>query len=63
MCGRRLRHPSNGWIGKKERFWRVMLRKTMVLLDSIFVVLKNIDGALFRERSSSPEKIECNQGA
>jgi hypothetical protein len=47
-------------VGEKERFWRVMLRKIMVLLDSIFVIVQNIDGALFRESSSPAKKIECN---
>jgi hypothetical protein len=65
MCGGGLRRPSDGWIGNKEGFRRVILRKIVVLFISIFVILKNIDGALFRESGvrPSPEKAECNQGA
>ena len=65
MCRGDFRRPSNdpSRVGEKVRFWHVMLRKITVLLDSIFVIWKNIDEALCREPSSSAKKIECNQGA
>ena len=65
MCGVGLRRPSDGWIGNEEGFRRVILRKIVVLFVSIFVILKNVDGPLFRDSGvwPSPEKAECNQGA
>lgn len=65
MCGGGFRRPSDGRIGNKVGFRRVILRKIVVLPVSIFVILKNIDGALLRKSRirPSPKEKETNQSS
>jgi hypothetical protein len=53
-----------GRTGKKEGFWHVGVGEIVVKAVAIFVVLKHVDGALFRNSGvqPSPEEKECNQG-
>jgi len=64
LCGGSFECSSTRRTGKKEGFWDVGEGEIVVRAVAIFVVLKHVDGALFRNNrvQPSPEEKECNQG-